>query len=66
MILNQFTDATPFEDGCDRETCTQPVGGDHSERCQVWCESCGEYHVPGETWPSHWTESEKRLMDGNR
>lgn len=31
--MNQFKDPTLLEDGCDAETCTSRVGGDHSEKC---------------------------------
>jgi hypothetical protein len=33
--LNQFQDAGPLQEGCDLATCTDRVGGEHSERCEV-------------------------------
>lgn len=29
-------DAPPFADGCDRERCTAPAGGDHAETCVAY------------------------------
>lgn len=29
-------DAPPFADGCDRERCTAPAGGDHAETCEAY------------------------------
>lgn len=33
--LNQFTDAGPLQEGCDLATCTDRVGGDHSDKCRI-------------------------------
>lgn len=33
--LNQFTDAGSLQEGCDLATCTDRVGGEHSDKCEV-------------------------------
>jgi hypothetical protein len=38
--LNQFTDATPLKEGCDPFTCTERVGGEHSDQCEVSQRRC--------------------------
>jgi hypothetical protein len=40
QTLNQFQDAGPLQEGCDFETCTDRVGGEHSDRCAVSQRRC--------------------------
>lgn len=68
--MNQFQDPTPLKDGCDPETCTERVGGDHGETCETSGYDAGGHsgRRPGSPLPlsAFLTESELRLMDGNR
>jgi hypothetical protein len=40
QALNQFQDAGPLQEGCDLETCTDRVGGEHSAKCAVSQRRC--------------------------
>ena len=35
MSAGQFLDPSPLKDGCDPRTCTERVGGEHSDECTV-------------------------------
>lgn len=32
--MNGCTDPTPYGEGCDRDLCTNPVGGEHVATCE--------------------------------